>query len=123
MAKPVSRRRTTTLSISLTPELAAEIAERVRSGLYTSASELLREALRLFLKVEALHQERTAAGTEREQSPAARRLASALELFDLGRALDRAEAEARPRQGEEELETGPGLRLAPERLERLTLRE
>lgn len=39
----------TTLSISLPPELAAAVHERVRSGLYGSASELLREALRRFL--------------------------------------------------------------------------
>lgn len=36
-----------TVNVSLTPELEALIQERVRSGRYTSASEVVREALRL----------------------------------------------------------------------------
>lgn len=35
------------MNVSLTPELEALIHERVRSGRYTSASEVVREALRL----------------------------------------------------------------------------
>jgi antitoxin ParD1/3/4 len=35
------------VNVSLTPELEALIQERVRSGRYTSASEVVREALRL----------------------------------------------------------------------------
>ena len=35
------------MNVSLTPELEALIQERVRSGRYTSASEVVREALRL----------------------------------------------------------------------------
>ena len=35
------------MNVSLTPELEASIHERVRSGRYTSASEVVREALRL----------------------------------------------------------------------------
>ncbi len=38
----------TTLSISLTPELSMFIDQKVASGLYTSSSEVIREALRLF---------------------------------------------------------------------------
>lgn len=35
------------MNISLTPKLEALVRERVASGLYTSASEVVREALRL----------------------------------------------------------------------------
>ena len=35
------------MNISLTPELERRIAEKVESGLYTTASEVVREALRL----------------------------------------------------------------------------
>jgi antitoxin ParD1/3/4 len=35
------------MNVSLTPELEEMIAERVASGLYASASEVIREALRL----------------------------------------------------------------------------
>jgi antitoxin ParD1/3/4 len=37
----------TTLNVSLTPELGRFIASRVRSGKYQTASEVVREALRL----------------------------------------------------------------------------
>ena len=37
----------TTLNVSLTPELGRFVANRVRSGKYQSASEVVREALRL----------------------------------------------------------------------------
>ena len=38
------------MNISLTPELERQVDQRVATGLYTSASELVREALRLFLQ-------------------------------------------------------------------------
>jgi antitoxin ParD1/3/4 len=38
------------MNISLTPELERRVGERVETGLYTSASELVREALRLFFQ-------------------------------------------------------------------------
>jgi antitoxin ParD1/3/4 len=38
---------TAPMNVSLTPELVKLIEERVASGLYTSASEVVREALRL----------------------------------------------------------------------------
>ena len=41
------------MNVSLTPELERRVAERLKSGLYTSASELVREALRLFFQYEA----------------------------------------------------------------------
>lgn len=37
----------TTLNVSLTPELSRFVESRIRSGKYQSASELVREALRL----------------------------------------------------------------------------
>jgi len=42
----------TTLNVSLTPELSQFIETKLKSGLYTSGSELIREALRLFKKYE-----------------------------------------------------------------------
>ena len=36
------------LNVSLTPELESRVRRHVESGLYTSASEVIREALRLF---------------------------------------------------------------------------
>jgi antitoxin ParD1/3/4 len=41
-----------TMNISLTPELAALVRGKVESGLYTSASEVVREALRLLQEQE-----------------------------------------------------------------------
>jgi antitoxin ParD1/3/4 len=52
-----------TMNVSLTPELEAFVAHKVRSGRYTSASEVVREALRLLEEQDrardltALHQE------------------------------------------------------------------
>jgi antitoxin ParD1/3/4 len=40
------------MNISLTPELERRIAEKVESGLYTTASEVVREALRLLFSDE-----------------------------------------------------------------------
>ncbi len=44
------------MNVSLTPELEALIDERVKSGLYSSASEVIREALRLFMERDQLKQ-------------------------------------------------------------------
>ena len=38
------------MNVSLTPELERRVGERVDAGLYTSASEVVREALRLFFQ-------------------------------------------------------------------------
>ncbi len=40
------------MNVSLTPELEKKIEERVKSGRYASASEVVREALRLMDEVE-----------------------------------------------------------------------
>ena len=42
----------TTLNVSLTPELSLFIDTKLKSGLYTSGSEIIREALRLFKSYE-----------------------------------------------------------------------
>ena len=41
------------MNVSLTPELEAYVAGKVESGRYNSASEVVREALRLLEEVEA----------------------------------------------------------------------
>ena len=40
------------MNVSLTPELERRIAERVNGGLYTTASEVVREALRLLFEAD-----------------------------------------------------------------------
>ncbi len=49
------------MNISLTPELDKLVKKKVESGLYNSASEVIREALRLLKSRDELHQERIAA--------------------------------------------------------------
>jgi antitoxin ParD1/3/4 len=41
------------MHVSLTPELEKIVKQKVESGLYNNASEVIREALRLALKVES----------------------------------------------------------------------
>jgi antitoxin ParD1/3/4 len=48
------------MKVSLTPELERRIAEKVGSGLYTSASEVVREGLRLLFETDALNQRQIA---------------------------------------------------------------
>lgn len=42
------------MNVSLPPELEARVRQRVESGLYGSASEVIREALRLFESYEEI---------------------------------------------------------------------
>jgi antitoxin ParD1/3/4 len=128
MAKP-NGRRTPTLSISLTPELMAAVDARVESGLYTSASELVREALRLFVQVENARQSVLQESPSRDAL--GERLASTFELFDFGAAvqaqkLRRAmpgisdgEVEQRRLASSAAVETDAVIRPSPERLARL----
>lgn len=44
------------MNVSLTPELETLINQKVESGLYTSASEVVREALRLLKEQDILRQ-------------------------------------------------------------------
>lgn len=46
------------MNISLTPELEKLVQDKVSSGLYTSASEVVRESLRLLNQYENVQQQR-----------------------------------------------------------------
>ena len=46
------------MNVSLTPKLEALVAKKVASGLYNSASEVIRDALRLFEEREQLREMR-----------------------------------------------------------------
>ena len=46
------------MNVSLTPELEKLVNEKVRSGMYSSASEVVREALRLLKEQEELRRRR-----------------------------------------------------------------
>ena len=46
------------MNISLTPELEAYVQEKVNSGFYTSASEVVRESLRLMHTYDDLQKQR-----------------------------------------------------------------
>ncbi len=48
------------MNVSLTPELEALVAQKVESGRYTSASEVIREALRLLEEQDQIRQKRLA---------------------------------------------------------------
>jgi antitoxin ParD1/3/4 len=48
------------MNVSLTPELESFVAKRVESGRYSSASEVIREALRLLADQEAFRATRVA---------------------------------------------------------------
>jgi len=78
------------MNVSLTPELERFVEEKVHSGRYTSASEVVREALRLLEEHEKV---RAAQLTEfREETD--RRLAS----LERGEGIDGATALAQLRQ-------------------------
>jgi antitoxin ParD1/3/4 len=46
------------MNVSLTPELEQFVSKKVESGLYQTASEVIREGLRLLKEKEDLHQKR-----------------------------------------------------------------
>lgn len=48
------------MNVSLTPELETMVHEKVESGLYNSASEVVREALRLMRERDELQRQRLA---------------------------------------------------------------
>ena len=80
----------TTLNVSLTPELERFVNERVASGRYQTASEVIRDALRL---LEERHHEREAALAE-----VRRKIAEGIEAADLGDLHDPEEVFAELRQ-------------------------
>jgi antitoxin ParD1/3/4 len=83
------------MNVSLTPELERLVNDKVATGLYTSASEVVREALRLLKE-----QDEVRAMTLRELK---RDIAAGLDQLDRGQsaALDMAaiKAKARKRMG------------------------
>ena len=48
------------MNVSLTPELETLVQQKVQSGLYSSASEVVREALRLLNDRDSIQQQRLA---------------------------------------------------------------
>jgi antitoxin ParD1/3/4 len=75
------------MNVSLTPELEKKIEARVASGNYTSASELVREALRLFFEIEESRHDEIAAMN--------RRIAQGIAEFDRGEGIAGDEARRR----------------------------
>lgn len=81
------------MNVSLTPELEKFVSAKVESGRYTSASEVVREALRL---LEGYDQMRSAQLAELNEE-----LGRRLESLDSGNVVDGAEVFARLRQKSE----------------------
>ena len=78
------------MNVSLTPELERFVQEKVHSGRYISASEVVREALRLLEE----HEKVRAAQLAEFREESARRLAS----LERGEGIDGATALAQLRQ-------------------------
>lgn len=72
------------MNVSLTPELERQIEQRVASGQYTSASEVMREALRLFFRYDE--------SRNQEIERLNRRIAEGLGQLDRGEGIPAAEA-------------------------------
>ena len=87
------------MNVSLTPELERFVQEKVHSGRYTSASEVVREALRLLEE----HEKVRAAQLAEFREESDRRLAS----LERGEGIDGATALAQLRQ------RSPARRQAP----------
>ena len=118
------KRRTPTLSISLTPELLAAVNTRIASGLYTTASEVIREALRHFLADDpALRAIATAASVAEPRSEWRN---AGYDLFALGAELRRMRAdltgtspEAAREAADLAMESDAVIQPSPDRLRRL----
>jgi hypothetical protein len=65
------------VNLSLTPELEQYIRRKVESGLYSNASEVVREALRLLVGQEITH-----AGSSQRESPQGRDIQAELKLLE-----------------------------------------
>lgn len=72
------------MNVSLTPELEKLVQEKVRSGRYTSASEVVREALRLLEKQDQLRALRL--------DEVRKKIAEGLKSLDRGEGIDGGEA-------------------------------
>lgn len=82
------------MNVSLTPELEKFVNKKVRTGRYNSASEVVREALRLLEE----HEQARAAQLSEFNQELGRRLAS----LDRGEHVNPAEARSRLRRKSEE---------------------
>ncbi len=78
------------MNISLTPELERLVDERVKSGRYASASEVIREGLRLLEEQEELKQQRLA--------EVRRKIERGIDQLNRGLGIPGPEARARLRQ-------------------------
>jgi antitoxin ParD1/3/4 len=78
------------VNISLTPELERMVDDKVKSGRYASASEVIREGLRLLEEQEQLKQQRL--------SEVRRKIDRGIEQLDQGLGIPGPEARARLRQ-------------------------
>lgn len=74
------------MNVSLTPELEQMVAEKVQSGRYTSASEVIREALRLLEEQDRLKQSHLAEVRQK--------IDRGLKQLDEGRGISAQEARA-----------------------------
>jgi len=79
------------MNVSLTPELEQLVTEKVESGRYTSASEVIREALRLLEEHDQLKQQRLAQVREK--------IDRGLQQLDAGQGISAKDARARLRRG------------------------
>lgn len=75
------------MNVSPAPKLEGLVGKRVGSGLYTSASELVREALRLFFQYEA--------SRGRQIEVLDRRIREGMEQLDRGKGIPGPEARRR----------------------------
>ncbi len=82
------------MNVSLTPELEQLVAAKVESGRYTSASEVIREALRLLEEQDQIKHRRLA--------EIDRKITRGLKQLDEGKGIALPEARARLRRGRKE---------------------
>jgi antitoxin ParD1/3/4 len=80
------------MNISLTPELEQMVDDKVKSGRYASASEVIREGLRLLEEQEQLKQQRL--------SEVRRKIDCGIEQLDRGLGIPGPEARARLRDAQ-----------------------
>lgn len=78
------------MNVSLTPELEELVTKKVESGRYTSASEVIREALRLLEEHDQLKQKRLA--------EVRKKIDRGLDQLDAGLGTSAADARARLRR-------------------------
>jgi antitoxin ParD1/3/4 len=78
------------MNISLTPELEQMVDDKVKSGRYASASEVIREGLRLLEEQEQLKQQRLA--------DVRRKIDRGIEQLDRGESIPGPEARERLRR-------------------------